>query len=381
MKSSPRLSIESNRYSSQSRSASDHVKSINCKFGLSARFFLAAFVTQVCLAPQDLLAQAPFYQGKTITIVQGREAGGSGDMSVRAVIPYLQKYIPGNPTVVTEFMPGAGGRKAANYIYRSAQPDGLTIGNIGGGLVLNAVLGESGVQYDLDKLIYLGTSDSAIVWIFLTRREAGLSSLEKLRSASGARIGAQSVGHIIYVCGRLFAYLLRMKDARFVTGYSGPELDMAVIRGEVDARANIADTLLTRTPEHLERGLVDVHATLEAPKGRRHPRFAHVPEIDSFAQSEKEHKVLAMFRAFRVSGSPYILPPGVPKERVEILQDAMGRIFKDPEFHKDYKKLTGEDPTPLTSAALMKTIRETPRDPETAEFFKKFAGPGPLPQR
>ena len=105
------------------------------------------------------------------------------------------------------------------------------------------MLGEPGVQYDLGKFIYLGTSESAIVWIFLTRKEADLGSLEKLRSAGSVRIGAQSVGHIIYMCGRLFAYLLGMKDAKFVTGYSGPELDIALSRGEVDARANIADTL------------------------------------------------------------------------------------------------------------------------------------------
>jgi tripartite-type tricarboxylate transporter receptor subunit TctC len=357
------------------------MKSIKTNFGLSARLFVALLFTQLLVLPEDLLGETPFYQGKTITIIQGREAGGSGDIRVRAVIPYLQKYVPGNPTVVSEFMPGAGGRKAANYIYRSARPDGLTIGNIGGGLVLNAVLGEPGVQYDLDKLTYLGASDGAMVWVFLTRREAGLSSLEKLRAANSARIGAQSVGHIIYVCGRLFAYLLGMKDAKFVTGYSGPELDTALMRGELDARANIADTVVTRTPEYLERGLVDVHATLEAPKGRRHPRFTHVPEIESFAQSEKERRVLAMFRAFRLAGSPYVFPPGTPRERVEILQEAMRKIFNDREFHTEYKKLTGDDPTPQMSDALEKIIREVPRDSETVEFFKKFAGPGPLPQR
>jgi tripartite-type tricarboxylate transporter receptor subunit TctC len=88
-----------------------------------------------------------------------------------------------------------------------------------------------------------------------------------------------------------------------------------------------------------------------------------------------------MFRSFRVSGSPYVLPPGVPRERVEILQEAMRKIFKDPGFHTEYKKLTGEDPTPVSSEALEKIIREVPRDSETVEFFKKFAGPGPLPQR
>jgi hypothetical protein len=88
-----------------------------------------------------------------------------------------------------------------------------------------------------------------------------------------------------------------------------------------------------------------------------------------------------MFRSFRLAGSPYVLPPGVQKERVEILQEALRKIFKDHEFHTEYKKITGDDPTPLMSDALEKIIRAVPRDSETVEFFKKFAGLGPLPQR
>ncbi len=88
-----------------------------------------------------------------------------------------------------------------------------------------------------------------------------------------------------------------------------------------------------------------------------------------------------MFRSFRLAGSPYVFPPGIPRERAEILREAMRKTFKDPEFHKEYKKITGDDPSPLTSDALEKIIRELPRDSETVEFFKKFAGPGPLPQR
>ena len=97
-------------------------------------------------------SQAPFYQGKSITLLHGRAPGGSGDYRVRAVLPFLQKYIPGNPTFVHEYMDGGGGRKAANHIFAMARTDGLVLGNVGGGVVANAVLGESGVQYDLDKL-------------------------------------------------------------------------------------------------------------------------------------------------------------------------------------------------------------------------------------
>ena len=96
-------------------------------------------------------AQSPYYQGKTIKLIQGREAGGSGDIRSKAVMPFLKKYIPGNPTIINEFMPGGGGRKAANYIFSTARPDGLTIAHISSGIVTSAVLGEIGVQYDIDK--------------------------------------------------------------------------------------------------------------------------------------------------------------------------------------------------------------------------------------
>ena len=82
-------------------------------------------------------------------------------------------------------MPGGGGIKAANHVYKTVRPDGLTIGRIGGGLVANAVLGEKGVLYDLNKLIYLGSPHSTYHWVFITRREAGLKNLDALRSATG----------------------------------------------------------------------------------------------------------------------------------------------------------------------------------------------------
>ena len=145
----------------------------------------SALLIQLVLLPDFLYAQADFYKGKTIRIIHGRNAGGSGDLRVKALVPFLQKYIPGNPTIVHEFMPGGGGRKVGNYIYGSAAADGLTIGNAGSGMVSSAVLGEKGVQYNLDKLIFLGSPYSSTHYVFLTRRESGLTTLEKLRSASG----------------------------------------------------------------------------------------------------------------------------------------------------------------------------------------------------
>ena len=333
------------------------------------------------LVPISVFSQTPLYQGKTITVIQATAPGGSSDMMVKAALPYLKKYIPGEPTLVPEYMPGGGGMKAVNHIYKNVRPDGLTVENVGGGLVANAVLGEGGVLYDINKLIYLGSPHSHYHWVFMTRKEAGLTNLEALRSASGVRIGAQAVGHSVYIVGRIFAYLMGLKEPKFVVGYSGPDLDLAVARGEVDARINNADTLLQRNPEWLAKGVIDVHAIMEVPKGLKHHHFARLPEVEDFARSEKERKVLAMLRAFRQVGSPYILPPGTPREQVKILQEAVVKTFKDPGFHKDYKKLTGDDATPLMPEDMDKAIKELPRDPEVVELFKTISGGGPLPPR
>lgn len=326
-------------------------------------------------------AQTPFFQDKTIQVVLGGPPAGSADLRTRAVTNILRKHIPGNPTIVIQHMGGGGGRQAANHVFKIAKPDGLTVGSMGAALVANAVLGEPGVQYDIDKFTYLGTPDSLQHYLFVTHREAGVGSLDKLRSVAGVRIASQSVGHPIYITGRVFAYLLGMKEPRFVVGFTGPEIDVAFVQREVDSRVTTGDTLMRRNREWLDKGLVDIHASIEIPKGERNPRFAQVPEVESFAKTERERKMVEMFRAFRIAGQNFFLPPGVPKERVQLLTEAMRKTLSDPEFLKEYQKLSGEEASPLAAEALEKVIRELPRDTNVVELFKKLAGAEPMPAR
>ena len=325
--------------------------------------------------------RADFYKGKTITIIQAREPGGAGDMRVRAVVPFLKKHIPGNPTVVSEFMPGGGGRKAANHLYSVARPDGLTIANIGAGIVTNAILGQAGVKYDIDKFIYLGSGYSKTSYVFATRSEAGLDTLEKLRAASGLRVGGQSVGHTIYVNARLFAWIIPLKDPKFVTGYGGPDMDIALMQGEIDGRANVTDTVLERNRDWIEKGLVHFHVVVEIPKGFRtkHPVYDPLPSLESLTRNDAQRRVLTMFRNFRLIGSPFLAPPGTPKDRADILKEAFRKTLNDPEFLKHWQELTGAEATPLMPEEQVQAIREIARDPETIGLFNRIAGADPLP--
>src|SRR5215471_4442973 len=324
----------------------------------------------------------PYYQGKTIKLVQGREPGGSGDTRSRAVIPFLTKYIPGNPHIINEFMPGGGGRKAANYLYSSARPDGLTIGHVSSGIFTSAVLKEPGVDYDVDKFHWLGATDSAFHYVFLTRKPLGLNNIEKVQGYSGLRIGATSIGHTTYTYGRTFAWLLGLKDPKFVLGYASVEVDVAMAQGEVDARSNNTAEAVRRNPAVLKKdGPVDLVAILKIPREDKEPNFDHLREIDTFVKSERERRFLALTRATRSVGTPYLLSPGTPKELVQILGDAMKKTFKDPEFHKEFKKLTGDDPSPMMPETQTEVIRTVPRDTETIDLFNLINGPKPLPAR
>ena len=326
-------------------------------------------------------AQAPYFQGKTIKIIRGGEPGGTGDVQARALIPSLKKHIPGNPNIVVENMPGAAGRKAANYIYATAKPDGLSIGAVGAGLVAGQILDLAGSQYDLDKLIYLGSTESGDPYVFVSRKGSGFDSLEKLRAASGVRIGAQAVGHPIYVAGRLFAYILGLKEPRMVLGYGGPELDIALVRGEVDVRANGAETILSRSRGDMDSGSLQFHASISIPKGRYAAGLPKAPELDGFTKTDQERQLINLFRTFLYPRWPYLLPPATPKEIVTILRGATTKALKDPEFHKEFKKLMSTDATPLTGEELEAAIKELPRDPEIVALYKKLADQGPVPAR
>ncbi len=130
-----------------------------------------AMLSGLALSPNPVFSQAPFYQGKTVRIINN-DPGGTAGTRVKAVVPYLRKYIPGNPTIIVEFVEGGGGRRAANQVFSSTKPDGLTLGALEQRGHRDDVMRETGVMYDIDKFIYLGTPVSENHNVIYTRRRA-----------------------------------------------------------------------------------------------------------------------------------------------------------------------------------------------------------------
>jgi hypothetical protein len=153
------------------------------------------------------------------------------------------------------------------------------------------------------------------------------------------------------------------------------------MQGELDGTANGATAILRRNPEWVEKGGMDFHSIIDIPKGNKHHRLGHLPEIESFARSPREVKLVTTWRTFRLVGSPYVALPGTPKDRVDMLQEAMRKAMQDPDFHREYKKIVGDEVEPVSAEQLTKEIRDMPREPEVIDLLKAVAGGGPLPAR
>src|SRR5919106_4823345 len=197
-------------------------------------FLFAALV----IAPRANVkaADAPYYQDKSIKIIVGFTPGGFYDRWSRLLARYVPKYIPGNPEMVVQNMPGAGGLIAANHVYSVAKPDGLTLGMLSYGIYLDQLVGRKEVQYDVRKFNWIGSPEKSDV-IFYMRSDTPYKSLEDIRKASTPpKCGSTGTAGTDYILARLLEATLGLKIDT-VLGYpGGSEIDLAVEKGEGQCR-------------------------------------------------------------------------------------------------------------------------------------------------
>lgn len=326
---------------------------------------------------------APFYQGKTVTMIQGRTPGGTGDIRARVVIEYLQKILARDVTIVSRYMPGGGGTLAANFMAKKAKRDGLTIGNIGSSMFPNAILKSRGVRYKLDDFIFLGSPSPGNPYALIISPKLNLNTVEAVKAHQGLRFGQRSVGHAMYILDRVIAYILDLRDPRWVLGYSSSELPIALEKGEIDVQSQSIPGVLRITPHWLNEGfgfpLVIKNAVgqgAEAVPGFRQG----LPTLDQFADTDLKRKLLQFNNAIRPASAPYFVPKGVPEPAVKALEAAFYKIWKDPQFAAAYKKATaGEDALPISGEKIDSVLAGRPRDPEVMKVYRQLIGAGPMP--
>jgi len=301
---------------------------------------------------------------------------------VQAVVKYFQKYLPGNPAIVYQHMSGGGGTAAANHMASVAKRDGLVMGNIGSSMFTNAVLGAAGVRYKLDDFIYLGSASSGGPYTLITRAPLGFNTVEKLKAYPGLRFAQRSVGHTMYILDRMYAYILELKEPRWVLGYGESELDLAMSKGEADAQSNNVHTILKES-SHWMGGDYIFPFVMKNAQGRgleTAPQFPqNLPSLERYADTELKRAVLRFHNASRPTSAPYFVPKGIPEPALKALKEAFERVWKDPQFIKEYSTTTGEPADPMTGEEIEEVLRQLPKEPRIKEIYTQIIAAGPLP--
>lgn len=341
-------------------------------------------LTAVCLLSPNKgsAAEAPFYQRKNLTLIGGYAPGGGGSVRTQVIMKFVQKYLPGNPTIVYQYMPAAGGTAAANHMANVVPRDGLTIATVGSTLFQNAIFGSSGVRYKLDDFIFLGSGNVGNPQALAIRPGLGLDSIEKLKAYKGLRFGSQSVGHSLYVVDRLVAFILDLKDPRWVLGYNTEEINLALEREEVDARTNSPHTFVARRKQFIEGGY-SFPVIMRNQLGRGAEVAPEFPQkvlpLDQFADTEIKRAVLNLHNNSKPATSVFFVPKGIPEPALKALREAFNRVWQDPQIMKEYERLIGQDTDPVTGDGIHRALQALPKDPKVFEAYNQLIGAGPLP--
>ena len=324
-----------------------------------------------------LLAQAPFYQGKTVRLVAGTPAGSVYDLYARLVAQFIPKHIPGTPNVIVQNMPGVASMVAANFIYGVAKPDGLTIGSIQPALYFDQLVGRKEVQFEWQKFTWIGNTTVSHHLLYM-RSDTPYKTVEDIRKASTPpKCGAEGTASSAYYLPKLLEETIGAKF-NIVTGYnSGTDVDLAVERGEVQCRAFTIAAFFAREPFHTWRKKGFVRVIIQTGK-KRDAKLPETPTLDELMDQHRSadsaRRLAAVVLAANEIGRPIVATPGIPADRVKILREAFMRSVRDPELLDDAKKKRLDlDPVPGEELeALAKEIVAQP--PEVIERMKKLLG-------
>jgi tripartite-type tricarboxylate transporter receptor subunit TctC len=315
---------------------------------IKAQFF--AIGLACALAPNLLSAAADdFFRGKTIRIVVGVSAGGGFDTYARAIARHMGKHIPGNPQLLVENMPGAGHRIAANHLYKVARPDGLTIGNVFGGLLVGQVLDYPGIEFDAIKFKYLGVPVQDGPVCALTKA-SGITSYERWRASKApVKLGATGTDDLmLYGIPKIINAVLDL-PVQVIGGYKGTaEIRLAAESGELAGACWGWEAIKVTWRKALDSS--DVNVVLQAVP-QSHPDLTNVPLAINLAKTDEGRQLIELgVHSVSAITRPYLLPPATPNDRVQTLRRAFAATMKDDDFlaemHKsklDINPISGDD--------------------------------------
>jgi tripartite-type tricarboxylate transporter receptor subunit TctC len=296
--------------------------------------WLLLFAVTVFLAA-DLRAQSPYYQGKNLTFIVGSGASTAYDIYARLLANYIGRYLPGNPNVIVQNMPAAGGIVAANYVYGVAKPDGLTIASINPAHYFNQIQGNKEIKFDWTKFTWLASSDKSEHMLYM-RADTPFKSMQDIRNAKEPpKCGATGAGTSGHYMPRMLEETLGTKF-NVITGYAGGnEIDLATERNEVVCRTFTTAAFFAREPYHSWRKKNFVRVLMQT----GHTRDAQLPDtpllselMDQAKTSDLGRRVATVMLGSGELGRPVVAHPQTPPELIKALREAFMKSMADPQL-------------------------------------------------
>src|SRR6266705_1911437 len=315
----------------------------------------AAVALALCgLVPAAAAVEGPDFKGKIMTIIASFEAGGPYDFYSRLIARSIGVHLPGNPNVVVQNMPGAGGLRGANYLYNVAARDGTVMGVVSQTVAVGQVLAATpGIQYDARKFTWIGRINSNVE-VEHSWHQSGVRSIEdaKKREVMVAGTGPTSSS---VVMPRLMNELIGTRF-KVVTGFAGPtSAQLALERGEVEGIVKPWSSIKVGNADWLRDGKINliVQYTRE-----RHHELPQVPAIVDLGQDETQRRIFGLYAGGAALGTALLAPPGVPERTLMLLRQAFTQAMRDPALIEEVGK-SGVDVDPLPGAELQKVVEAT----------------------
>lgn len=332
--------------------------------------FLAALT--VFVTPVFAGSVEDFYKGKTMRLIVGGPPGGGFDTYARIIARHMGKHIPGNPGFIVQNMPGAGGLIAANHTYTLGKPDGLTIAHLLGGVFLQQLVGLPEVRFDAGNFGYVGVPVRTHPVIVLSKA-SGITNAEQLMaSKTPVTLGGVGPGAVTDNIPKVLTATLDL-PIQLVSGYPGTApIRAAFHRGEVDGVAITWESVKATWREELDSGQIVV--VLQAAT-KAHAELPGVAVAIDLAKTEDAGKLLgAVLEAHGPMFRPFVAPPGVPEDRLQILRRAFMETMRDAAFLAEAKKAR-LDIEPVAGEELQQIVREVFKlEPALVEKLKDILG-------
>jgi tripartite-type tricarboxylate transporter receptor subunit TctC len=306
--------------------------------------------------PASAQSSSGLFAGKTVSILIGFSPGGSNDVWARVMSKHFGKHLPGNPTIVVQNFPGAGGLRLMNELYNASPKDGTVLGLVNRGLAFEPLLGGANTRFDATKMNWIGSPDRDIT-ICVARKDAPVQTLQDLFSKTLV-VGASGSGADTAIYPQFLSELLGMKF-KIVLGYPGSkDISVAMERNEVEGICVAYETVMRQNLARQGQLNILFQAALQAD-----PRIKDVPVGTDLAQSEQDRAVLKLFFARVAMGRPIVAPPGVDPERVAALRKGFDEMMKDEAFLAEAKAIDLRIDA-ITGQELTEVVESTYRTPK-----------------